>query len=132
MSVLETAENKKDENLLRGIRSVDFFACEESFHSSCRRRYQRSSTHWRSANEDNKRGQEDVEESRRIAFTKVCDIIGKKIIQGQRIMNLSDSCEVNVSALEETKHSKPGYKAQKVKRSYRKMTPTGRHCHFVH
>ena len=31
-------------------------------------------------------------------------------------MKLSDSCEMYVSALEETKHSKPGYKAQKLKR----------------
>ena len=34
MSVLETAENKKDEKLLRRIGGFDFFACEASFHSS--------------------------------------------------------------------------------------------------
>ena len=87
MSVLETAENKKDENLLRGIRSVDFFACEESFHSSCRRRYQRSSTHWRSASEENKRGHEDLRESRRSAFTKVSDAIGKKSFKVKESQN---------------------------------------------
>ena len=31
-------------------------------------------------------------------------------------MEHSDSFEIYVSALEETKHSKPGYKAQKLKR----------------
>ena len=31
-------------------------------------------------------------------------------------MKLSDSCEMYVSALEETKHSKPGYKAEKLKK----------------
>ena len=77
MSVLETAENKKDEKLLQRIRGFDFFECEVGFHSSCRRQYQRSSTHWRSASEENKRGQENLEESRRTAFTKVCDVIGK-------------------------------------------------------
>ena len=56
MSMLETAENKKDEKLLRRIRGFDFFVCELSFHSSCRRQYQRSPTHWWSANEENKRG----------------------------------------------------------------------------
>ena len=78
MSVLETAENKKDEKLLQRIRGFDFFACEASFHSSCRRKYQRSPTHWWGANEENKRGQEDLEESHRTAFTKVSDVIGKK------------------------------------------------------
>ena len=78
MSVLETAENKSDEKLLRRIRGFDFFACEASFHSSCHRRYQRSPTYWWSANEENKRGQEDLEESHRTAFTKVFDVIEKK------------------------------------------------------
>ena len=31
-------------------------------------------------------------------------------------MDFSDSCEMYVSALEETKHSKPGYKAEKLKK----------------
>ena len=84
MSVLETAENKKDEKLLRRIRGFDFIACEASFDSSCRRQYQRSPTHWRSANEGNKRGQEDLEESHRTALTKICDVIEKKIIQGKK------------------------------------------------
>ena len=63
--------------------------------------------------------QEDIEleESNRTAVTKVCDVTEKKIIiEGQSIMKLSDSCEMYVSALEETKHSKPGYKAEKLKK----------------
>ena len=78
MSVLETAENKKHEKLLRRIRDFDLCACEVSFHSSCRRQYQGSPTHRQSANEENKRGQEDLEESHRTAFMKVCDVIEKK------------------------------------------------------
>ena len=35
-------------------------------------------------------------------------------------MRLSDSCEMYVSALEETKHSKPGYKAEKLKTKLQK------------
>ena len=44
-------------------------------------------------------------------------LLKKKITQGQRIVKLSDSCEMYVSAFKETKHSKPGYKAEKLKRS---------------
>ena len=75
--------------------------------------------------------QEDIEleESHRTAITKVCDVIEKKIIQGQRIIKLSDSCEMYVFAFEETKHSKPGYKAEKLKKkldksdTYRQTLP---------
>ena len=42
------------------------------------------------------------------------------VMHGQRIMKLSDSCEKYVSALEETKHSKPGYKAEKLKKRRKK------------
>ena len=77
MSVLESVENKRDEKLLRRIRGFDFSACEASFHSSCRRQCQRNPTHWWSANEENKRGQEDLEESYRTAFTKVCNVTEK-------------------------------------------------------
>ena len=81
MSVLETAENKKHEKLLRRIRDFDLCACEVSFHSSCRRQCQRNPTHWWSANEENKRGQEDLKESHRTAVTEVCDVIEKNILK---------------------------------------------------
>ena len=45
-------------------------------------------------------------------------------------MNLSDSCEVNVSALEETKHSKPGYKAEKLKKKLEKSDTYGQKLPF--
>ena len=49
--VLETTENKKDTELLRGIRGFDLFAREARFHSSCRRQHLRKPTHKRSTNE---------------------------------------------------------------------------------
>ena len=54
----------------------------------------------------------------------------KKIIQDQRIMKLSDSCEMYVSALEETKHSKPGYKAEKLKKKLEKSDTYGQTLPF--
>ena len=58
------------------------------------------------------------------------DVIGKKIIQSQRIMKLSDSCEMYVSALEETKHSKPGYRAEKLKKKLEKSDTDGQTLPF--
>ena len=40
-------------------------------------------------------------------------------------MKLSDLCEMYVSALEETKHSKPGYKAEKLKKKLEKSDTYG-------
>ena len=40
-TVLETAENKRDEKFLRGILGFDLFARDARFHSSCRRQCQK-------------------------------------------------------------------------------------------
>ena len=45
-------------------------------------------------------------------------------------MKLSDSCEMYVSALEETKHSKPGYKAEKLKKTLEKSDTYGQTLPF--
>ena len=45
-------------------------------------------------------------------------------------MELSDSCEMTVSALEETKHSKPGYKAEKMKKKLEKSDTYGQALPF--
>ena len=45
-------------------------------------------------------------------------------------MKLSDSCEMYVSALEETKHSKPGYKAEKLKKKLEKSDTYGQTLPF--
>ena len=115
MSVLETAENKRDEELLRRIRGFDFFACEASFHSSCRRQYPRIPTQMKKTREGRRTLKSYIgKPSRNFVM-----LLKRKIIQGQRIMKLSDSCETYVSALEDTKHSKPAYKAEKLKKEVR-------------
>ena len=45
-------------------------------------------------------------------------------------MKLSDSCEMYVSALEETKHSKAGYKAEKLKKKLEKRDTYGQTLPF--
>ena len=44
-TVLETAEDKRDEKFLQRIRGFDLSACETRFHSSCCRQCQRNPTH---------------------------------------------------------------------------------------
>ena len=113
--MLETVENKEDEKLLRRILGFDLLILyvKHVFTAAVAGSItQRKPTHWRSANEENKRGQEDLEESHRTSFTKVCDAMEKENIQGQRIVKLADLCGIDVSALGETKHPKPGYKTE--------------------
>ena len=45
-------------------------------------------------------------------------------------MKLSDSCEMYLSALEETKHPDPGYRAKKLKRKLEKSDVYGRKLSF--
>ena len=45
-------------------------------------------------------------------------------------MKLSDSCKICVSAFEETKHSKPGYKAEKLKKKLEKSDTYGQKLPF--
>ena len=45
-------------------------------------------------------------------------------------MKLSDSCEMYVFAFEETKHSKPGYKAEKLKKKLEKRDTYGQTLPF--
>ena len=45
-------------------------------------------------------------------------------------MKLSDACEMYVFALEETKHSKPGYKAEKLKEKLKKGDTYGQTLPF--
>ena len=126
MSVLETAENKRGEKLLRRIRGFDCFACEAIFHSSCRRQYPRISTQMKKTREGRRTLKNHIGQPSRnfVMWLKI------KIIQGQRIMKLSDSCEMYVSALEETKHAKPGYKAEKLKKKLEKSDTYGQALPF--
>ena len=131
MSVLETAENKRGEKLLRRIRDFDFFFLHEkqvftaAVAGSIREAQLTGGVQMNKTREDRRNLK-----SHRTAFMKHCDVIGKKIIHGQRIMKLSDSCERYVSALEETKHSKPGYKAEKLKKKLEKSDTYGQTLPF--
>lgn len=46
--ILEMAEEKQDEKLLRRIRGQDLFACEAKWHRSCRVAYMQDPAKWRS------------------------------------------------------------------------------------
>ena len=66
MSVLETAENKRGEKLL-------FFLW-----SNFSQQLSQAVSENPNSKEENKRRQEDLEESHRTAVTKLCDVIEKK------------------------------------------------------
>ena len=100
-------------------------ACEASLNSSCRRQSPRIPTQMTKTRE----GRRTLKSHIGQPLWKFVMWL-KKIIQDQRIMKLSDSCEMYVSALEETKHSKPDYKAEKLKKKLKKSDTYGQTLPF--
>ena len=126
MSVLETVENKNDENLLRRIRGFDFFfACEASFHGSFAGSIREAQLTGEVQMTKTREGTRALKSQIGQSSRKFVMWLKKNITQGQRIMKLADSCEICVSALEETKNSKPGYKAEKLKKKSEKSDTYG-------
>ena len=80
----------------------------------------RNPEHWLSEDQDNKNEQDELKQSHSTAFAKVCELIDKEIIQGQRIMKLSDLLEEYITVLEQTQHANPNYRAEKLKRKLEK------------
>lgn len=65
-NVLDHAEKKCDEKLLTRIRGYDLFACEANYHQSCRTQYIQDPSKWRSTNEEDKKKQKALEDSRKM------------------------------------------------------------------
>ena len=93
MSVLQTAENKRDEKLLRRIRGLDCFACEASFHSSFAGSIKEAQLTGGVQIEKTREGKRTLKSHVGQPLRKFVMLL-EKINQGQRIMKLSDSCEM--------------------------------------
>ena len=114
--MLETAERKQDEPLLRRIWGFDLFACEAKFHPSYRRSYLRYPSRRRSQDEQSKAAQGDLERSHQFAFEMVCSRVEQEIIQQHNVLTLSDLCDTYINYLKETGHFNMDYRPEKLKR----------------
>ena len=115
-TVLDVAERKKDEKLLRRIRGQDLFACEAKYHRSCRSAYIQDPSKWRSLNEVEKESQEAMEKAHNIAFNTVCKVVDEEVLEQKYIKKLSDLCRLYISSLENTDYANPSFRGENLKK----------------
>ncbi len=115
-NVVVKAEQRNDEILLTRIRGVDLFAAEAHYHRNCYAVYMKDENTWRSDNIEQKQLQTDMEQAHIHAFSTVCESIDREIIHCQKVMKLSDLCQMYVSTLEKTKFPNPNYRRDNLKK----------------
>ena len=114
-TILECAENKKDEKLLVRIRGYDLFASEAHFHATCRKKYIQDPQYWRSQDTEAKLQQEEKEAAHETAFSEVCEVVSKEVVSNQAVFNLKDLLQLYVKELESTDFPNPNYRSGKLK-----------------
>lgn len=114
-TVLNVAEQKFDENLLRRIRGKDLFATEAKYHKSCRVQYTQNLEKWRSASTENKAKQIQLVEAHSEAFGAVSRVIDKEIIGSNKMMKLTDLTKIYIAHLECTNFPNPKFRGEKLK-----------------
>ena len=127
----EIANQKQDERLLTRIRGKDFRTCKAKCHRSCIKDYYISNPmKWRSRNTENKDKQKRMEEAHAFAFSKVCEVIDKDILQDNNMIMLSDLISIYVSHLQETEFANPKYRGQKLKEKVLKLKKYSQNISF--
>ena len=114
-TVLESAEIKKDEKLLIGIRGVDLFAAEAKFHPSCRKKYVIDPESWKSTDSEAKVHQDELEKAHESAFNEVCNRVKKEILSEDKVLKLSDLLSTYTQYLEGTDVANSEYRGSKLK-----------------
>ena len=94
---------------------MTLFACEAQYHPSWRREYIRDSNVGRTADEQAKSKQTELEEVHRRAFSTVTRLVDHDILEQKQIVKLNDLLQVYISDLANTEFPNPNYKAQALK-----------------
>ncbi len=114
-NVLDAAERKCDETLLRRIRGHDLFAVEAKYHCSCRCSYIQNPSKWRSQDPRKFQEQREMEQSHEMAFREVCKIVDKEIIHAGKVLKLDDLRQTYERKLAETEHANPNFRGERLK-----------------
>ena len=114
-SVLETAERRSDEALLRRIRGHDLFAVEAKYHRSCRCAYLQDSAKWRSNDDDQKQKQLNMEEAHHAAFSIVSKAIEDSVIRDSNVATMNELRLMYVTKLRDTDFPNENFRSEKLK-----------------
>ena len=118
-TILALAEERGDEELAIRIRGYDLFASEARYHKHCRMKYCDPST-WRSINEDAKQEVREREKTHELCFSKVCEVIDRRIIIGQEIMQMTDLRDIYIEHLSKTLFENQNYRTETLKKRLEK------------
>ena len=121
--IVNQAEKKGDEILLRRIRGYDLVACGAQYHNSCQKEYMVNPDNWRSMNEESTEDQKSLEQSHEKAFMEVCKIISDKVIGESLVMKVTELRDLYVNMLDETNHPNKDYRTEKLEK---KILPLGK------
>ena len=114
-TVLQVAEHRNDEHLLRRIRGHDLFACEAKFHQSCRIKYVQDPTKWQSSNNKAKSKQPLTEHIHTMAFKKVCEKVNSEILENNNTLKRSELTAFYNLRLEDNGLKNPDYRGENLK-----------------
>ena len=113
-SILRLGEMRHDERLLRRIWGYDLFASEAKYHQSCRDKYN-DPEKWRSQNYDLKDYRNEKEESRDMGFSKLCQVIDRRIVIGKEVLTLIDLCDTYFFIIADSPFPNTNYRTGKLK-----------------
>ena len=105
---------RHDERLLGRIWSYDLFASEAKYHQSCRDKYN-DPEKGRSQNYDLKDFINEKEESRDMGFSKLCEVIDRRIVIGKEVLTLIDLRDTYVLILADSRFPNTNYRTGKLK-----------------
>ena len=112
---LQFAESKNDEKLLLRITGSDLFASEAHFHLKCRNKYVQDPKYWRRQDSEAKLHQEENEAAHETAFSKVCEVVSKEVLNNQMVLKLTNLVQLYVNVLEGTEFPNRNYRSEKLK-----------------
>ena len=96
-TMVETAEIKPDEKLIRCNRGFDLFACKAQYHPSCHicatcPMLQNNGTELSEVKAKSEQG--ELENSHRATFAKICDVIDSELIQNKNNYETHRMCDM--------------------------------------
>ena len=112
LSILETAKEKNDEELLLEIQGQDLIAKEAQYHTSCRKEYTRKLE--RNVLKSETVGAEE-QRAHTLALEQLCKFIDQKIMTELNVEMISTLRERYLSFLQETDFYNPEYRTRRLR-----------------
>ena len=95
------------------IGGFNLFACQAKYHKCCRTQYLQKPEKWRSKSDESAMLQNKLEEAHIKAFKHICEILEDEVIDGKKVVKLSDLRKEYAKILETAEFANPDYRGEK-------------------